>query len=535
MALSTIIKQTCPAVDRETGKPCGKIAVELTRVQLGNDYLITLECGHLVTEGRLGSKDDVYTSIVSSDGKTLMPYQIEGIKRIEAANARAILADMQGLGKTVQALGLIKLHPEELLPAVIFVPATVKLQWHHEVVRWCGREGFLCQVISNGKEFAAPGFNIYIVTYEMAKNDNMWQYVKDDIKFVVLDECQRIKNHLSDRAKAVQKLCKDVPHILPMSGTPIKNNAGEYFTVLNLVQPRRYPNYTRFIEQECDSYNNGWGYKIGGLKNPNKFAEETKDFIIRRTKDEVLKDLPEFRRVFSHVELDGKVKKAYTDLIKELDDVLYDDSLDAMASGAAKIAIMAKMRHITGLSKVPAVAEQIQEFLTSQPDEKITIFTHHLDVMELLAAECQPFLNEMALHKALKINGSTSGDDRFRIANQFREDPNSRVLIGATLAMGEGLNLQFCANCIMMEREWNPANEEQAESRHHRYGQTKPVTANYAICSETIDEYFTELVEQKRAIVSSALDNKEYVWDQNSLMADLAMVLVTRGKKAWKL
>jgi SWI/SNF-related matrix-associated actin-dependent regulator 1 of chromatin subfamily A len=193
------------------------------------------------------------------------------------------------------------------------------------------------------------------------------------------------------------------------------------------------------------------------------------------------------------------------------------------------------MRHITGLSKVPAVAEQIQEFLTSQPDEKITIFTHHLDVMELLAAECQPFLNEMALHKALKINGSTSGDDRFRIANQFREDPNSRVLIGATLAMGEGLNLQFCANCIMMEREWNPANEEQAESRHHRYGQTKPVTANYAICSETIDEYFTELVEQKRAIVSSALDNKEYVWDQNSLMADLAMVLVTRGKKAWKL
>lgn len=536
MALSTIIKQTCPAVDKETGKPCGKIAVELTRVQLGNDYLITLECGHLVTEGRLGSKDDFYTSIKSSDGKTLMPYQIEGVKRIEAANGRAILADMQGLGKTVQALAFIKLHAEELLPAVIIVPATVKLQWHHEVVRWCGVNGFLTQVISNGKEFAAPGFNIYVVTYEMCKSETMWQYVKDDIKFVVLDECQRIKNHLSARAKAVQVLCKNVPHILPMSGTPIKNNAGEYFTVLNLVQPRRYPNYTRFIEQECDSYNNGWGYKVGGLKNPEKFAEETKDFIIRRTKDEVLKDLPEFRRVFSHVELDGKVKKAYLDLIKELDDILYDEDMNPMEQGAAKIAIMAKMRHITGLSKIPAVADQTQEFLTSNPvEKKLTIFTHHQDVMELLSAECSPFLREMALSECLLMKGSISADERFRLTNRFREDDRARVMIASTLAAGEGLNLQFCSDAIMMERQWNPANEEQAESRFHRYGQKNAVTVNYAIVSETIDEYFTELVEQKRAIVAAALDNKEYIWDQNSLMADLAMVLVTRGKKAWKL
>lgn len=536
MALSTIIKQTCPAVDKETGKACGKIAVELTRVQLGNDWLITLECGHLVTEGRLGSKDDVYTSIVSSDGKTLMPYQIEGVKRIEAANARAILADMQGLGKTVQALSLIKLHSAELLPAVIFVPATVKLQWHHEVVRWCGREGFLCQVISNGKEFAAPGFNIYIVTYEMAKNDNIWQYVKDDIKFVVLDECQRIKNHLSERAKAVQRLCKNVPHILPMSGTPIKNNAGEYFTVLNLVQPRRYPNYTKFIEQECDSYNNGWGYKVGGLKNPQKFAEETKDFIIRRTKDEVLKDLPELRRVFFHVELDGRVKKAYIDLIKQLDDVMYDDTLDGMAAGAAKIAIMAKMRHATGISKVGPVAERIKAFLEENPAErKLTIFMHHVDVMDLLEAECMPFLKEMGLSNPLKISGTTSADNRAKMALRFREEIKTRLLFATTLAAGEALNLQFCSDAIIMEREWNPANEEQAESRFHRYGQINNVLIDYALVSETIDEYFTELVEQKRAIVSSTLDNKEYIWDQNSLMADLAMVLVTKGKKAWKL
>lgn len=543
MALSTIVRLQCPAIDSETGKPCGKVAVELTRVRLGNDFLITLECGHLISEGRLGSADDTYTSITSKDGKKLMPYQIEGVKRIEEANARAILADMQGLGKTVQALALLKLHPEELLPAVIFVPATVKSQWFWELDRWCGQQGFLTQVISSGKEFAAPGFQIYIVTYEMAKNDNIWQYVKDDIKFVILDECQRIKNHLSQRAKAVQKLCKDVPHILPMSGTPIKNHAGEYFTVLNLVQPRRYPVYQRFIDQECDKYSNGWGDKIGGLKNPQKFADDTKDFIIRRTKDEVLKDLPEFRRVFQHVELEGKVKSAYFALLAELEDLVYGEDGNSMAAGAAKIAVMAKMRHITGLSKRLAVADYVEAFLESNPPEKkITVFAHHLDVMDLLQAECwmaednKPgFLQKMALSPALKMTGATSGDDRFKITNRFREDDKSRVLIASTLAAGEGLNLQFCSDAVLMEREWNPANEEQAEARFHRFGQKNAVTVNYAIVSETIDEYFTELVEQKRAIVSSALDNKEYVWDQNSLMADLAMTLVTRGKKAWKL
>jgi non-specific serine/threonine protein kinase len=410
------------------------------------------------------------------------------------------------------------------------------MQWLHEIDRWCGREGFVTQVISSGKEFCAPGFNVYIVTYEMAKNENVWQYVKDDIKFVILDECQRIKNHLSERAKAVQKLCKNVPHILPMSGTPIKNNAGEYFTVLNLVQPRRYPNYSRFIEQECDSYHNGWGYKVGGLKNPDKFAQDTKDFIIRRTKDEVLKDLPEFSRRFFHVEMDGKVKKAYIDLIKELDDILYDHDMNAMEQGAAKIAIMSKMRHITGLSKIPAVAEQIREFLESQPiDKKLTVFTHHQDVMDLLAAECHEFMQEMGLTKPLLMKGTLSADDRYKLALRFREDEKARVMIASTLAAGEGLNLQFCSDAIMMERQWNPANEEQAEARFHRYGQKNAVVVNYSIVSETIDEYFTELVEQKRAIVAGALDNKEVQWDQNSLMSDLAMILVTKGKKAWKL
>src|SRR5215510_3598028 len=109
MSLSSIIKQTC--------KTCGKIAVEKSRITLGNSKLITLECGHVTSEEILSSSN--YESIKSSDGKTLMPYQIAGVQFLEATNARALLSDEQGLGKTVQVLALLKLHRDELLPAVI--------------------------------------------------------------------------------------------------------------------------------------------------------------------------------------------------------------------------------------------------------------------------------------------------------------------------------------------------------------------------------------------------------------------------------
>ena len=108
-------------------------------------------------------------------------------------------------------------------------------------------------------------------------------------------------------------------------------------------------------------------------------------------------------------------------------------------------------------------------------------------------------------------------------------------MIASTLAAGEGLNLQFCSDAVILERQWNPANEQQVEGRFHRFGQLNNVSITYMLASGTIDEYFTELVEIKRAIVAATLDNKEIAWNQQSLMRELAEVLVTRGKKAWSL
>lgn len=518
MALSQIIKKECPV--------CGKVAVEASRLNIGEKTLIVLQCKHVITEDKIAA--GLYDSIVSSDGDKLMPYQIAGIKFAEESNARCLIADEQGLGKTVQVLGLLKLHMAELLPVVVVPPTTVKLQWHHEFIRWCGVNGFLCQTIASSKEKAMPAFDVFIVSYDLLKTEGMFDLV--NIKTVVIDECQKIKDHLSGRAKAVQKIAKNAEHVIALSGTPIKNHAGEYFTVLNILQPSRFPTYQGYIDNYCDAYYNGYGYKIGGLKNPKAFAELTKDFIIRRTKAEVLPDLPKLSRKFYHVELDRRLNKEYDRLLKELDDLFYSEEADTMAQ---KIVIMTAMRKLTGISKVEQCTDFVVEHLLST-DRPIVIFAHHHDAITLLEANLNNWLRDGNYPKLLNLHAGLNGDERQKMVERFKAG-ESRVMIASTLAAGEGLNLQFCSDAVMLERQWNPANEEQAEGRFHRFGQENPVSVTYMLASETIDEYFTEIVERKRAIVASTLDHKEIAWDQNSLMAELAQVLVTKGKKKWTL
>jgi len=522
MALSSIVKKTC--------KVCGKIAIEKSRINFGSSKLITLECGHVTSGEVLSTSTDIATVLTNCK---LMPYQVTGVEFLQQSDCRAILADEQGLGKTIQALALIKLHQKELLPALIVCPTSVKIQWHHEIINKCGVQGFLCQVVGSGKELAQPGFDIYVSTYDLIKNENCFDLVKDNIKLVIVDECQKIKNHLSGRAKAIQKVCKNITHILPMSGTPIKNNAGEYFTVLNLVQPRLFPHYATFIEKDCDSYSNGWGYKVGGLRHPEQFHEKTKEFILRRTKVEVLPDLPELSRKFFHVQLDRKLNKAYAAALEELEEMYYNDELDGMQKSSNMLAIMTRMRQITGISKTEQCVDFITEFLLSS-DRKIVIFVHHHAVATRLQVSLDNWLKEGGFNPVLNLTSSLGASERQNLIEKFKL-PENRVMIASTLAAGEGLNLQFCSDCIILERQWNPANEEQVEGRFHRFGQINPVSAIYMVASETIDEYFTELVEQKRAIVASTLDNKEIQWDQTSLMSELASVLVTKGKKAWSL
>ena len=524
MALTSIIKLECPT--------CHKLAVEISRLSIGKTSLIKLQCGHLINGEILIKEDSDYDNIIFKDGLKPRPYQIDAIKFGEESGIRFILADEQGLGKMVESLCLIKLHPEKLLPAVIVCPTSVKIQWMRHIHWICGNgPEFLTQVIESGKQIAMPGFKIYIVTFDMLKKEDLFKLVPD-VNSIFIDECQRIKNHLSDRAKACQRIAQNLDHIVPMSGTPIKNHAGEYFTVL-MIAPTRFPHYQTYVDRYCQSEEGQFGSKIGGLRDAARFHEMTKDIIIRRTKAEVLPDLPSLDRRFFHVELDAKLNKAYAKALEELDELLYSDEEDIFAANGLMIAIMGKLRHIAGISKIPDCVEFTTEFLLST-EQKRVIFTHHTDVADILKIKLNSWLKDGGYNEVLHLHSGLDGNARANLVRRFENEPN-RIMIASTLAAGEGLNLQFCSDAVMLERQWNPANEEQAEARFHRFGQINNVTITYMLASGTIDEYFTELVERKRAIVAQTLDNKEIQWEQQSLMKELATMLSTRGREKWKL
>lgn len=529
MAISHIIKKECPS--------CHKPFIEKSRTTLFGNKMIVGECGHLIFEDILTSEEDSYENKLKTEDEKHLPfrqYQIEGVKFIEAANGRALVADEQGLGKTWQALGFVKLHSERK-PAVVTTKATVTHQWFWEIKRICGELGFLTQVIKSGKEKCLPGFDIYVMSWDMLKKDGMFDMLDSNSmpKTLILDEVQAIKNHLSGRAKAAMDVSKQFESIIALSGTPIKNNAGEYFTILNILQPARFPEYHRFIKEHCDYYETAYGYKVGGLRDPNEFHEITKDFIIRRTRKEAAPEIPEVDRQFFHVDFNKKFHGAYEGHLKELEQIYYsDDSDDSIPS---MIAVMTKMRRLTGISKVAHCFDYVTEFLENEQDRKLVIFAHHHDVVTLLLADLNKWLGDNGYDDALNLHSGLDAAKRHEMINTFKDNAKKRVLIASTLAAGEALNLQFCSRGIMLERQWNPANEEQAEGRFARIGQEDNIIMLYMIASETIDEYFTELVEQKRAIVASTLDNKDIAWDQNSLMKELAGILLQKGGKRWSL
>lgn len=534
MALSTIVKKLCPE--------CGKVAIEASRFAIGTTTMVTLKCGHIVFQSKAEEADD-YDITSYTRGHKLKPFQIEGVKFGEASNFRCLIGDDTGLGKMVQAMAMLRLHPE-LLPALVVTKATLKHQWFHELREWCGKESdYLTQLLASGKEKALPGFQVYIATYDYIKNEDAFDMLEGHIKTIIIDECQAVKNHLSGRGKAIQKVSKGCDNVIALSATPIKNNAGEYFTILNILQPMLFPTYDGFIRNYCDSYETMYGWKIGGLSNPEFFREQTKDFIIRRTREEVAPELPKVFRQFHHVELDRRLNKAYAAALQELEDLMYSDDENAMA---AKIVIMTKMRRITGLSKAAVEAKDYACRFLEDTDRKLVIFVHHRSVSRMLNMKINEWVDiengkkeniEKAVHyeHTLDFNASLSADARDELVTKFR-DTDHRILIASTLAAGEGLNLQFCSDAVMLERQWNPANEEQAEGRFSRFGTiANQINIVYMLASETIDEYFTELVERKRAIVSSTLDNKEVAWDSNSLMNDLAAILIAKGKSKFRI
>ena len=520
---TTIIRKQCPF--------CKKPARAISTNVDDNEITTKLECGHSVVE--YGQKIDESWKCSSLSGKEPFKYQYVTNDFVIKAGHRAGIFHEQGVGKTICSLLPIKQFPEKMLPAIIFCKSSLKMQWWKEILEWTGLPA---QIIDNSRERPFPDFfKIFIVSYDLTRNIN---WIKDlKVQYAILDECQQIKNSQAKRTQSLREAVRDIPCIIGLSGTPIKNHAGEYFPILNILHPEIFFSQAQFERDFCDTYSNGYSYKIGGLSryNADRFHDLTKDWIIRYTRDEVLPDLPKIFRKNYFVELGPAVesayKKAFIDAREEYEGG--NSSFEDQGNLLAKLNIL---RHITGVSKIEPVSEFVREFL-EDCERKIVLFVHHKDVGTGLSNRIGRIARELGIKEPLQLTSDMSGKPiGNEVDERFKTDPSERVMIASTLSAGEGKNWQMCSDMIMVEHQWNPANEEQCEGRFPRPGSiAESISATYAIALGTPDEYLTEIKERKREICKKTMGNEAVAWDQSSTIKEMCELLFSKGAKKWKL
>lgn len=505
---------------------CHKVAKELSSFEHNGKKFITLECLHLIVKEF--ERSTPFETLLSDDGRSPYQFQIEGMKFTEKALALhkgVALFDEMGLGKTIQALGYLKFHPEAF-PVLYVVKSGIKFQWFKEIVKWLGFS-HAAQIISTSQDAILAGFKGYIVSYDLLRRFDRDKLKNINIKTLILDECQHIKNADAARTQEVRKIAKDVENVIALSGTPWKNRGSEFFTILNLLDQQKFWSYEQFKNKWVDYYWDGNKQKEGGIRNIPKFKEYIKDIAIRRMRTEVMSELPIITRNKLHVQLEDHANKSYNEelekFVKFYNEKVIGGEEESFETYQNMLAQIAKLRHITGLAKIPDTIEFAEEFI-DETERKLVIFVHHKDVGELIYRQ---LLSSQVIRenniKVLRLTADMSGIDRFETQEEFNQTSRT-VMVASTLASGEGLNLQSCSDCIMHERQWNPANEEQAEGRFIRIGQeSDKVTATYVTAVGKIDDHLDGIVERKRAAFHSSMNNGDIPrWNESNIIKELA-------------
>jgi len=562
----TRLQEKCPE--------CGKVAIEKFAIDTvdkeGNQVkMITLDCFHIIK--RVVPKATPYHTMISNDWKPeirdckhiwiknqcqvcgeyrLFNFQTEGARAAEIALAMQKgfgFFDDMGLGKTVEALALLRFHAKQYTPTLIITKSAIKFQWFKQLVRWLGPD-FLAQIITTSKDFVYPNLKVYIIPYDLLRRFPREKIEKLGIKLVILDECQQIKNPDSSRTQEVRRIvnnngCK----VVPLSGTPWKNRGSEFFPVLNMMDPIKFYSHQRFLENWVEYFWQGNKKKMGGIRNPVKFREYTSALLIRREYNEVMDEFPNINRMKLNVQLDDLEQSTYDDSVSDFvawyNQTVEEKGSEEALSGIEILAKMSKMRHIVGLAKIPATLGFIQEFI-EDTEKKIVIFVHHKDVGELMVAALRntdktsnPDWWELAQNlqnEGIQVFQYTSAHTGRPEGNQIQENFNKSkrcVMVASTLACGEGIDLQTCADAVLHERQWNPQNEDQAApGRFRRIGQLSSVINITVPEGEgTMDEHLDGTVETKRRQFHVVMNKGQAVtWSEGDIGREVAKKIVNK-------
>lgn len=426
----------------------------------------------------------------------LYPYQKVGVHFVDRAGGRCLIADAPGLGKTVQAIAYGQLHK---LKTIIVCPLSVVVNWQREIKKFTGKNA----TIWDSKGYEGHLNNQFHIThYDAIAKNHQWLR-EQNFDLLVCDEATFLKNRQTIRAKALLGSWKErrkypgikTKYSIFLTGTPVMSRPVEAFALLNFLDKDRFNNFYHFVQRYG-------GWRGQAPMNLQDLHDRTKDLVIRRKKDQVLKELPKKQRNDLYVELTKEEKTQYNKLLKEMFGKW-------KMEGKPSVQHMPKLQGFLIEKKLPRLVEMIDEFLDN--DRSILIFSCYLAPLK--------FLTEHYGDKAALLTGEMKKEERQNSIDRLTRG-DAKVGLFSLRAAGMGIDgLQKVIDTVVfLDMDWVPANHEQAEDRTHRIGQTNPVQAYYMVCDGTIDEYMRDLLKEKQEVADMIVDGALVTPDRNKSM-----------------
>ncbi|EGT3616989.1 ATP-dependent helicase [Clostridium perfringens] len=469
--------------------------------------------------GKLLNKEFKRKLVPKALNAELRSYQKEGFKwinEITDLGFGGVLADDMGLGKTLQIIAF--LLSQKKSKSIVVVPTSVIYNWMDEFGKFApsirvglvhGSKSKRDKVLNdfkigmgikvdnaNSKKKSYEKYDVLLTTYGTLKNDEE-TYENLSFDYCIIDEAQNIKNPTAQATISVKKIKSRCN--IALTGTPIENNLMELWSIFDFVMPGYLFTKDRFRERFILDENNL--DELKSLITP---------FILRRLKEDVLSELPEKLEKKYLVEMKGKQKQIYDSYVKVIKHTLNNKGKGEKIN---LFAYLTKLREICldpsivipeyseGSGKLAVVKEIVRD--ASESGKKILLFSQFTSVLKKIEED---FKKEDISY--LYLDGGTSAKERVERVKKFNEDSNIKVFLISLKAGGVGLNLTSASVVIHFDPWWNPAVEDQATDRAHRFGQENKVEVIKLVAKDTIEEKIVLMQEDKRELIQSLMDGK---------------------------
>ena len=404
---------------------------------------------------------------------TLTAFQEEGLAFLLRTD-RCLLADEMGLGKTVQALAM--LSQLNAYPAMVIAPAHLLRNWESEIGRFLRKtDGTPLTVhsVKGLKPYPLPPADIYLMHYLLLRG---WKETLPEmgIPHIIFDEIQELRHSGTEKYSAASLLAEKAERVVGLSGTPIYNRGAEIWNVINTLDFHFLGDYESFTREWC------YGYGNQIVAKPEVLGEYLRNegMMLRRTKQDVLADLPPKRRLVMTVDRDDSL---YQRLMAPMEETLRQLKHDATWTASQRAMMTMEVeqgeRQATGLAKAPYVAQFVRALI--EGGEKVLLFAHHHQVMDLYQKELKAFSPAF-------ITGRETSAQKDRSVERFMSGRTDLCCI--SLRAASGLNLQRASCVVFGELDWSPAVHSQAEDRAHRMGQTDSILCYYLVAKGGSDQ-----------------------------------------------